>query len=319
MLYSVIIPCYKSSHTIRQVVELTIEELQKLGKTPFEFVLVDDASPDGGETLRQLHGLAEDHDSVRIVELASNAGQHNAVMAGLNECAGDVIICMDDDLQTHPSQLPALFEGFEQGYDIAYGYYPEKKHSAFRNFGSWGNYMSVRILINKPKELKTSSFWIIRRFVRDYVIQYRSSFTHLQGLFLRTTKNIISVPIQHFDRAYGQSGYTLKKLVSLWSNIMGYSIVPLRMARNVGFFFSLIGFLGAIAIVLKKLIAPTSAVGWFSMMAAIFFFSGLIMMFLGIIGEYLGRMYLAQGNNPQYVVRRIYTGDDTTERHGDKQ
>ena len=100
---------------------------------------------------------------------------------------------------------------------------------------------------------------------------------------------------------------------------MGYSIVPLRMARNVGFFFSLIGFLGAIAIVLKKLIAPTSAVGWFSMMAAIFFFSGLIMMFLGIIGEYLGRMYLAQGNNPQYVVRRIYTGDDTTERHGDKQ
>lgn len=319
MLYSVIIPCYKSSHTIRQVVELTIEELQKLGKTPFEFVLVDDASPDGGETLRQLHGLAEDHDSVRIVELASNAGQHNAVMAGLNECAGDVIICMDDDLQTHPSQLPALFEGFEQGYDIAYGYYPEKKHSAFRNFGSWVNYMSVRILINKPKELKTSSFWIIRRFVRDYVIQYRSSFTHLQGLFLRTTKNIISVPIQHFDRAYGQSGYTLKKLVSLWSNIMGYSIVPLRMARNVGFFFSLIGFLGAIAIVLKKLIAPTSAVGWFSMMAAIFFFSGLIMMFLGIIGEYLGRMYLAQGNNPQYVVRRIYTGDDTTERHGDKQ
>lgn len=319
MLYSVIIPCYKSSHTIRQVVELTIEELQKLGKTPFEFVLVDDASPDGGETLRQLHSLACDHDSVRIVELASNAGQHNAVMAGLNECAGDVIICMDDDLQTHPSQLPALFEGFEQGYDIAYGYYPEKKHSAFRNFGSWVNYMSVRILINKPKELKTSSFWIIRRFVRDYVIQYKSSFTHLQGLFLRTTKNIISVPIQHFDRAYGQSGYTLKKLVSLWSNIMGYSIVPLRMARNVGFFFSVIGFLGAIAIVLKKLIAPTSAVGWFSMMAAIFFFSGLIMMFLGIIGEYLGRMYLAQGNNPQYVVRRIYTGDDTTERHGDKQ
>ena len=317
MLYSVIIPCYKSSHTIRQVVELTIDELQKLGKTPFEFVLVDDASPDEGQTLDELHRLAGDHDSVRIVELAKNAGQHNAVMAGLNECRGDVIICMDDDLQTPPSQLPALFEGFDRGYDIAYGYYPEKKHSAFRNFGSWVNYMSVRILINKPKELKTSSFWIIRRFVRDYVIQYRSSFTHLQGLFLRTTKNIISVPIQHFDRAYGQSGYTMKKLVSLWSNIMGYSIVPLRMARNVGFFFSLIGFLGAIAIVLKKLLAPTSAVGWFSMMAAIFFFSGLIMMFLGIIGEYLGRMYLAQGNNPQYVVRRIYTGNDTEQKHGD--
>ena len=230
MLYSVIIPCYKSSHTIRQVVELTIAELQKLDRTPFEFVLVDDASPDNGETLCELHALARQYDSVRIVELARNAGQHNAVMAGLNEVRGDVIVCMDDDLQTHPSQLPALFDAFDQGYDIAYGYYPEKKHSPFRNFGSWVNYMSVRILINKPKDLKTSSFWIIRRFVRDYAIEYKSSFTHLQGIFLRISRNIVSVPIQHFDRAYGQSGYTLKKLVSLWSNIMGYSIVPLRIA-----------------------------------------------------------------------------------------
>lgn len=311
MLYSVIIPCYKSSHTIREVVTLTMAELDRLGRRPYEFVLVDDASPDDGETLQILHALAREFDSVRIVELASNAGQHNAVMAGLNECRGDTIVCMDDDLQTHPSQLPTLFEAFDQGYDIAYGYYPEKKHSAFRNFGSWVNYTSVRILINKPKELKTSSFWIIRRFVRDYVVQYASPFTHLQGLFLRTTRNIVSVPIQHFDRAYGQSGYTFKKLVSLWSNIMGYSIVPLRMARNVGFFFSLLGLLGALAIVLKKLLAPTSAVGWFSMMAAICFFSGLIMMFLGIIGEYLGRMYMVQGHAPQYVVRRVYRGEDT--------
>ena len=311
MLYSVIIPCYKSSHTIRQVVELTAAELERLGRTPFEFVLVDDSSPDGGETLCELHRLAQEHDSVRIVELARNAGQHNAVMAGLNESAGDIIICMDDDLQTHPSQLPALFEAFDQGYDIAYGYYPEKKHSKFRNFGSWVNSTSVRILINKPKDLKTSSFWIIRKFVRDYAIQYKSSFTHLQGIFLRTTRNIVSVPVQHFDRAYGHSGYTLKKLVSLWSNIMGYSIVPLRIARNVGFFFSIVGLLGALAIVLKKLIAPTSAVGWFSMMAAICFFSGMIMMFLGIIGEYLGRMYLAQSNNPQYVIRCIYRGERT--------
>ena len=319
MLYSVIIPCYKSSHTIRQVIELTSAELQKLGRTPFEFVLVDDASPDDGKTLCELHALAREYDSVRIVELARNAGQHNAVMAGLNEVEGDIIICMDDDLQTHPSQLPALFSEFDKGYDIAYGYYPDKKHSAFRNFGSWMNSTSVRVLINKPKDLKTSSFWIIRRFVRDYVIQYRSPFTHLQGLFLRTTSNIVSVPIQHFDRAYGQSGYTFKKLVNLWSNIMGYSIVPLRMARNVGFFFSIVGLLGALAIVLKKLIAPTSAVGWFSMMAAICFFSGMIMMFLGIIGEYLGRMYLVQGSNPQYVVRCVFRGDAPQETKGETE
>lgn len=308
MLYSVIIPCYKSVKTIRQVVELTAEELTRLGKTPFEFVLVDDYSPDGGETLCELRALADDYAYVKVVELAQNAGQHNAVMAGLGHAEGDILIAMDDDLQTHPSQLPALFEEFDKGYDIAYGYYPEKKHSMFRNFGSWVNYMSVRILINKPKDLKTSSFWIIRKFVRDYAIQYQSPFTHLQGIFLRTTRNIVSVPVKHFDRAYGQSGYTLKKLISLWSNIMGYSIVPLRMARNAGVFFSILSILGAIAIVLKKLLAPTSAVGWYSMMVAICFFSGLIMLFLGMIGEYLGRMYLGQSNLPQYVVRTVYQG-----------
>ncbi len=314
MLYSIVIPCYKSSHTIRKVVELTMAEMDRLGKTPYEFVLVDDHSPDGGDTLCELKAIADDYPSrIRVVELAQNAGQHNAVMAGLNEASGDVIIGMDDDLQTHPSQLPALFEGFDQGYDIAYGYYPQKKHSGFRNFGSWVNYMSVRILINKPKELKTSSFWIIRKFVRDYAVQYRSAFTHLQGIFLRTTRNIISIPIEHFDRAYGQSGYTLKKLVSLWSNIMGYSIVPLRIARNAGVFFSILSILGALAIVLKKIIAPTGAIGWYSMMVAVCFFSGLIMLFLGLIGEYLGRMYLGLSNNPQYVVRHIYTGKENEE------
>lgn len=308
MLYSIIIPCYKSSHTIREVVEMTSVEMKKLNRTPFEFVLVDDYSPDNGNTICELRSLADDYDFVKVVELAQNAGQHNAVMAGLNVAVGDVLISMDDDGQTHWSQLAALFDEFDKGYDIVYGHYNEKKHSGFRNFGSWMNYMSFRILIGKPKSLKTSSFWIIKKFVRDYVVQYKSQYTHLQGLFLRTTKNISSVPVKHFDRAYGKSGYTFKKLVSLWSNVMGFSIVPLRMAKNTGIFFSVLSLLGAFAIILKKLIAPTSAVGWYSMMVSICFFSGLIMLFLGLIGEYLGRMYLGMTNNPQYVIRDIYTG-----------
>lgn len=308
MLYSIIVPCYKSAHTIRQVVELTAAKMEEMGRTPYEFVLVDDYSPDGGDTICELRAIADDHPYVRVVELAQNAGQHNAVMAGLNYAEGDVLIAMDDDLQTHPSQLPAMFEEFDKGYDIVYGYYPEKHHSLFRNFGSWVNSTSVRILIGKPKDLKTSSFWIIRKFVRDYVIQYRSHYTHLQGLFLRTTRNIASVPVEHFDRAYGSSGYTFKKLISLWSNIMGYSIVPLRIAQRTGIFFAILGIIGALAIVLKKIFAPTSAVGWYSMMVSICFFSGLIMMFLGVIGEYLGRMFKGMTNDPQFVVRQVYTG-----------
>lgn len=308
MLYSVIIPCYKSSHTIRQVVEMTSAELNKLNKTPYEFILIDDCSPDDGETVLELRSLADDYNFVKVVELAHNSGQHNAVMAGLNVAEGDVLIAMDDDMQTHPSQLPALFEEFGKGPDIVYGYYPQKKHSMFRNFGSWVNYQSVRILIGKPKDMKTSSFWIIKKFVRDYVIQYKGSYTHLQGLFLRTTRNISSVPVKHFDRAYGESGYTLKKLLDLWSNIMGYSIVPLRLARNLGIVLTILSFLGALAIILFKIFHPTNAYGWHSMMVALCFFSGLIMLFLGLIGEYLGRMYLGLSNNPQYVIREIYEG-----------
>ncbi|MGN0721780.1 MAG: glycosyltransferase [Anaerovoracaceae bacterium] len=308
MKYSIIIPCYKSALSIRQVVEETGKELNKLGRTPFEFVLVDDYSPDGGDTLRELRALADENDFVRVVELAQNAGQHNAVMAGLNVADGDVLIAMDDDGQTHWSQLSVLFDEFDKGFDIVYGYYPEKKHSGFRNFGSWINYVSFRVLIGKPKDLKTSSFWIIRKYVRDYVVQYKSQYTHLQGLFLRTTRNISSVPVKHFDRTHGKSGYTIKKLIGLWSNVMGFSIVPLRIARNTGLFFSVLSLLGALAIVLKKILAPTSAVGWYSMMVCICFFSGLIMLFLGLIGEYLGRMYLGMSNNPQFVIRDIYSG-----------
>lgn len=309
MSYSIVIPCYKSSHTIRQVVEMTSQELEKLNRTPYEFVLVDDASPDDGATLKELRKLADDYDFVKVVELAQNAGQHNAVMAGLNVAEGDALIAMDDDMQTHPSQLHLLFEAFDEGHDVVYGYYKDKKHTGFRNFGSWVNHTSVRILIGKPKDMKTSSFWIIKKFVRDYVIQYKGSYTHLQGLFLRTAGDIVSVPVEHFERAYGSSGYTFKKLVGLWSNVMGYSIVPLRIARNAGIILSLLSILGAIAVILKKLLAPTSAVGWYSMMVAICFFSGLIMMFLGLIGEYLGRLYMGMTNNPQYVIRDIYKGD----------
>lgn len=306
VLYSIIIPCYKSSKTIRKVVEMTMQELQKLNIKEYEFVLVDDCSPDKGETMAALMGLVRDYVCVRVVELAKNAGQHNAVMAGLNHAEGDVFIAMDDDMQTHPSQLPYLLAEFEKGYDIVYGYYPQKKHSRFRNFGSWVNYMTFRILIKKPKELKTSSFWVIRRFVRDYCVEYKSANTHLQGLFLRTTRNISSVPIKHFEREVGTSNYTFKKLLKLWSNVIGFSIVPLQLATYTGVFFALMGFLMALVVVIMKIVRPVMQIGWPSMMAAICFFSGINLLFMGMIGEYIGRIFLGISNNPQFVVRAVH-------------
>ena len=316
MLHSIIIPCYKSSRTIRKVVEMTAEELENLGISEYEFILVDDYSPDGGATLDELRALARDHAFVKVISLARNSGQHNAVMAGLNYASGELLIAMDDDMQTHPSQLKYLLAEIGKGYDIVYGYYPEKKHSVFRNFGSFINYITVRILIGKPKDMRTSSYWVIRRFVRDYVVQYKSPYTHLQGLFLRTTRNISCIPIKHFEREVGESGYTLKKLLQLWSNIMGYSVIPLRMATYCGYFFSILSILGAVIVVIRKLINPAMALGWPSVMCAICFFSGIIMLFLGLIGEYLGRMFLGMNRQPQYVVKKIYDHAEMT-AHGD--
>ena len=305
MLYSIVIPCYLSSLTIRKVVELTMEEFQKMGRGVPEFVLVDDCSPDGGETVRELRRLVEDYPNVRVIELAKNAGQHNAVLAGLNFAKGDIIMAMDDDMQTHPDQIHVILEKLEEGYDIVYGYYPHKKHSWWRNFGTFMNYITVRILLKKPKGLRTSSFWAIRRFVRDYAVQYPSQFTHLQGLFLRITRNITCVPIEHHEREVGESGYTFSKLFQLWSNIMGFSVEPLRIATRLGFVVSILGVLLALIIVIRKLVNPAYAIGWPSLMTAICFFSGMNMFFIGLIGEYVGRIFLGYSKAPQFVVRRI--------------
>lgn len=305
MLYSFVIPCYKSGETIRKVVELTAEEMELEDRKEYEFILVNDCSPDGGKTLKVLRELAAEYSYVKVIDFAKNAGQHHAILAGMKYAKGDIIIGMDDDLQTHPSQLPKLFEKFSEGYDIVYGYYPEKKHSFFRNLVSKLNYWSVRILIGKPKELKTSSFWVMKSFVRDYVVQYKVLYPYLQGMFLHTTQNIGCVPIEHFSREVGDSGYTLKKLVKLWSGIIGFSVVPLRIAMTIGNMFAGVGILGAIGVVISKLLHPEMLVGWASMMSALCFFSGVILFFIGIVGEYIGRIALNVNNEPEYVIREM--------------
>ena len=320
MKYSIIIPCYNSSHTIREVVELTAKEMNDLGCTPFEMILVNDFSPDNGATSEVLISLSEEYDNVTAIELARNAGQHNAIMAGLHYAEGEYIILMDDDGQTHPSQLPALLEKFDEGFDVIYGYYPDKKHSAFRNFGSWVNYTTVRILIGKPKDLRTSSYCLMRKYVRDSIIQYPAQYSHMQGLVLRTVapSKIASVPIQHFDRAYGTSNYSLKKLLSLWSNIAGFSTVPLRMTRRFGEFLSLVGIVGMIWLIFRKIVHSTQILGWTSTMMAIIFFSGVTLITLGVVGEYVGRMFLTVSNYPQFVVRNVYRGGSEQPVHGDR-
>ena len=314
MLYSVIIPCYKSAKTIRQVVEETSAELKALGREPFEFILVDDCSPDGGETLHVLKQLADYYSFVTVVELAQNAGQHNAVMAGLNQAQGDVPIAMDDDMQTHPSQISKLIHKMEEGFDLVYGCYPKKKNSFLKNLSSKINEVSSRILLGRPKNIVSSNFWMITRQVRDEVIKYDSFNPYIDGIFYRTTHKIGNVEVEHFKREVGTSNYTLKKLLKLWLAYWNYSVIPLRISSVLGGISAAGGFLAALCIIIYKMIDPTVVVGWSSTMCIVVVFAGLILMVLGIIGEYLGKMILILNRTPQFIVRETINIADKDEK-----
>ena len=306
MSYSIVVPCYKSSKTIGKLVEQASAEMERLGRVPYEFILVNDCSPDDGETIRVLRELAEQFSCVTVVDLAKNAGQHNATMAGFHYASGEYVICMDDDMQTHPSQLSILLDEIDKGYDVVYAYYPEKKHSLFRNFGSYFHYLTVRVLIGKPKELRTSSFVVLKKFVVENMITYQHRYSYLQGLILRTTRNISCVPVKHFEREIGQSNYTLKSLIRLWGSIIGFSIVPLRLCNYVGFSISFLSVLAAIFVFVRKVFfVPDMAIGWPSTIITVCLLFGLNFLFMGLIGEYIGRMFLGMNHEPQYVVRDL--------------
>ena len=312
-MYSIVIPCYKSAETIEAVVNSTAEEMIRIGREDFEFVLVNDCSPDQGATIRKLKELASERKYVKVIDLAKNTGQHNAMLAGLRAASGDVFISMDDDMQTRPSELHKMFKAFDEGYDVVYGAYPVKKENLFRRLGSWVNKTCAVVFLDKPKDLRTSSFWIMRRYVRDSIISYDGAHSYLLGLILRTTSNITQVEVNHFERESGSSGYTFKTLLKLWSNIIGFTVKPLRFAMKGGMLISALSILFALFIFVRKLINPSIAAGWSSIITGIFFSLGIELIFLGMIGEYIGRTYMHINSEPQYVIREKINFDDATE------
>lgn len=301
MLVSIVIPCYNSQDSIGNVVELTIKEFQKLPQYEYEFVLVNDCS--GDATFAVIRKLAEQYPFVRGINLAKNFGQHNAIMAALNYAHGDLIVGMDDDLQTHPSQMYKLLDKIQEGYDLVYGQYAKRKNSFLKNLSSRFNKVTSRILLGRPKEIESSNYWVITRAVRDQVIQYTNYNPYVDAIFYRVTNNIADVIIEHHKREQGSSNYTFRKLVRLWLAYWNFSVIPLRIASILGLLLSATGFLGAMITFLRQLISPSSQVGWASIMCAMCLFFGFVLLCLGIMGEYLGKILLCINNTPQYIVR----------------
>lgn len=301
-LVSFVIPCYRSAQTIGRVVEEIDATMRALSEYAYEIVLVNDASPD--DTFDVIRSLCAGRRDVCGVNLARNFGQHAALMAGFRHARGDVVVCLDDDGQTPADEAGKLLAKLEEGYDVVYAEYTHKQHSFFRNFGSKVNERMTRVMLGKPKELYVSSYFAMKRFIAQELIRYENPYPYVIGLVLRSTKKIANVEVTHREREIGTSGYTMGKLFGLWFNgFTAFSVKPLRIATVIGVASACGGFLYGIYTVVKKLLNPAVPVGFSALMAAIVFFCGLILLMLGIIGEYIGRIYISMNNSPQYVIR----------------
>ncbi|MBR4832670.1 MAG: glycosyltransferase family 2 protein [Butyrivibrio sp.] len=308
---SFVIPCYRSQSTLGSVVDEIINTMKDSEDYIFEIVLVNDGSPDNTwETIKEISGKY--HDIVTGINFAKNFGQHAALMAGLNAAEGDYVVCLDDDGQTPANEVFKLLNALEDGADAVYARYAHKQHNIFRNFGSAMNEWMAHVMLDKPKDLFVSSYFAVRRFVVDEMIKYDNSYPYVIGLVLRTTSNIVNVDVNHRKREVGQSGYNLGKLFKLWINgFTAFSIKPLRIATLFGGILSGLGFLFGVYTVILKFVYPNSSQykGYYALMSAIVFIGGAILFMLGMVGEYVGRTYISQNKNPQYVIRET-TRDD---------
>lgn len=303
-LISFVIPCYRSEKTLPAVIEEIKGTMAAIEGYEYEIILVNDSSPDN--TIHTIRELCEKNGNITGIDLAKNFGQHAALMAGMRQAKGDIVVCLDDDGQTPADEVGKLLDKLSEGYDVVYASYGKKQHSLFRNFGSKVNELMTRMMLGKPKELYVSSYFAVKRFVVDDMIRYEHSYAYVIGLVLRATKNIANVEVNHRSRTEGTSGYTLKKLLGLWFNgFTAFSIKPLRIATVIGTLCAGGGFMYGIYTIVKRLLMPDIQAGFSALMSMLVFMGGMIMLMLGLIGEYIGRIYISMNHSPQYVIREV--------------
>jgi glycosyltransferase involved in cell wall biosynthesis len=313
---SVVVPVYNAERTIAALTQQLIGADHHRGA--MQIVLVNDGSRDRSHDI--CSGLAEKFpDVVTYLRLAKNFGEHNAVMAGLRRALGAYIVIMDDDLQHRPEDAIRLFEEARaKGFDLVYSYFPHREHSWFRRLGSRFNGWVANFMLDKPKDLYLSSFKCMSRWLVQEIIKYRGPYPYVDGLALRCTRNIGRVEVVHRQRQVGRSGYTLRKLIGLWGSMfVSFSVMPLRVSTLLGFVLIGLSAVGTVWVVIEKLSGRHVPEGWPFLAIITMLFAGVQLMILGIVGEYLGRLYLAVNETPQAVVQDALGLDAAEERRAD--
>ena len=268
----------------------------------YEIILINDCSPDN--VWAKIVALTKQDNHISGINLAKNFGQHAALLAGYAKTTGDFVISLDDDGQAPIDELDKLIDKIGEDFDVVYSYYEEIKQKAYRRFGTWVAAKMAQIMLGAPKDFKGSSFYVARKLVTDEIVKYNNPYPYLLGLTLQVTRKIGYVEVHHRKRLEGVSGYSFKSLVSLWLNgFTAFSVKPLELGTMAGTIFAVVGFFGGIVTIIRKILNPSIVAGWSSMISLMFFIGGMVMLMLGLIGEYVGRIYICINRAPQYVIR----------------
>lgn len=296
---SIVIPVYNSATILPKLLEVATDAMSDLS---FEIILVNDGSAD--DSWAVIQSLSKKHSELRGINLTQNYGQDNAIMAGLNYCKGDFVVVMDDDLQHSPYDIKKLLEKCQDGYDVCYADYSDNKQQAYwKNVGSYLNNLQAELLLGKPRNIYLSPFKIINSVIVDAMIAYENSYPYIDGLILRATKSITQISVKHHYRFRSNTNYNLRKSISVFlKHMTGFSVIPLRFASVMGFVVSFIGMILTIYYILAYFQGNVIE-GWTTLVVLELTIGGAILMSLGVIGEYIGRLYLGANKRPQFVVR----------------
>ena len=298
---SVVIPVYRSQESLHELYQRLVETLTGLGIS-FEILFVEDCGGDNSWGLIQ--GLAADDERVQGFRMSRNYGQHNALLAGIRAATGELIATLDDDLQHPPEEIPKLLAKIEEGYDVVYGPPEVEQHGFFRDVASQITKLALQNAMGAETARHVSAFRVFRAQLRSAFIDYRSPSVNLDVLLTWGSTRFTVIPVRHEARKYGKSGYTTRKLLGHAMNMLtGFSTMPLKLASFMGFLFALFGVF-VLAYVLLRYIFVGAGVPGFAFLASIVaLFSGAQLLALGIIGEYLARMYQRSMDRPAYLLR----------------
>lgn len=302
--FSVVIPVHNSEESLPLLIEKLHGTFSKMSRA-YEIILINDCSSDNSYNV--LKKIKSDSDHVIIIDLFRNYGQANALMCGFNYCSGNYIITMDDDLQQNPEDIPLLYNKILEGYDVVIGSYPIKQHSLIKNIGSrMIRSLNRHIFRINNKELKFTSFRIVKKEVINQIKSERTVYPYISGMLVSTTNNIANVDVQHNKRLLGESSYNVSKMIRLSFNlIVNYSSLPLKFFGYLGLIVSLFSLIFASIVLFKKMLLGNAPPGWTTLIVLVSFYNSLNFIFLFLLGEYVSRILKEVSNKKQYVIREV--------------